>query len=544
LSPNKADVRPPELVTRSIPVADAGDLFDLVPCGLLHLSADFEILSANAYFLDLIGASRADLDSGIKLHRLLSVAGRIFLQTRLQQELALAGRLEELALDIVRADGVRVPVMLNAVQPSDADGQPGDIRIALWRAVSKRAYEAEVPKARKAAQEAVQVKADFLANVSHEIRTPLNGVIAVAGVLRRTALAPEQLEMVEVIQSSGAMLERLVSDILDLSKVQAGGLTLEVRPFDLMAEIGGVIDMARLRAREKGIGFHLDCAEGVEGRYLGDAVRLKQILGNLTANAIKFTEQGEVRLALTRTVDGRLELQVTDTGVGFDEEVGDTLFRRFQQADSGITRRFGGTGLGLSITKSLIDLMGGTITARSRLGEGSQFIASLPLAQLEAFSDLPMEAAPAAAPADVPVSLRILLVEDNPTNQRVVQMILAPFDIDLTLTENGALGVEAWRQGGYDLILMDMQMPVMDGLTAIAEIRKAERAEPHRGRTPIAMLSANAMEHHRQEAAQAGADLHLSKPITPERLLEGIDQALALAAAPAESQKETGQARA
>ncbi|MDP1616846.1 PAS domain-containing hybrid sensor histidine kinase/response regulator [Phenylobacterium sp.] len=529
-------------MTRSTSAAEADDLLDLLPCGLLQLSADLEILSANAYFLDLIGASPADLE-GMKLHRLLSVAGRIFLQTRLQQELALAGRLEELALDIIRTDGVRVPVMLNAVQPPDAHGQPGPIRIALWRAVSKRAYEAEVPKARLAAQEAVQVKADFLANVSHEIRTPLNGVIAVAGVLRRTPLTSEQQEMVDMIQSSGAMLERLVSDILDLSKVQAGGLTLEARPFDLMDEIGGVIDMARLRAREKGIGFHLDCGEGVEGRYLGDSVRLKQILGNLTANAIKFTEQGEVRLALARTADGRIELQVSDTGVGFDEEVGDTLFRRFQQADSGITRRFGGTGLGLSITKALVDLMGGTITARSRPGEGSHFTATLPLPQIETVL-APSREAPPPAPTDVSASPRILLVEDNPTNQRVVQMILAPFDIDLTMVENGALGVEAWRRGAFDLVLMDMQMPVMDGLTAIAEIRRIEQVEPHRGRTPVAMLSANAMEHHRQESIRAGADLHLSKPITPERLLAGIEQALALAAAPVGSPIETGQATA
>jgi CheY-like chemotaxis protein len=184
--------------------------------------------------------------------------------------------------------------------------------------------------------------------------------------------------------------------------------------------------------------------------------------------------------------------------------------------------------------------MGGTITARSRPGEGSRFVATLPLPQLEAF-DLPAETTPDAAPAEVQASLRILLVEDNPTNQRVVQMILAPFDIDLTPTDNGALGVEAWRQGGFDLVLMDMQMPVMDGLTAIAEIRKTERAEPHRGRTPIAMLSANAMEHHRQQAAQAGADLHLSKPITPERLLGGIEQALALAEAAHEHRDQAGQ---
>ena len=522
----------------SIPAAPRGDLSDLAPYGLVRLSPSFDILQANPYFLDLVGATQADIDAGLKLHQLLSVAGKIFLQTRLQQELALAGRLEELALDIVRRDRVRIPVLLNAVQRLNEEGRPGEIVMALGPAASKRAYEAEVPKARLAAQEAVQVKADFLANVSHEIRTPLNGVIAVAGVLGRTPLKADQREMVDLIQSSGAMLERLVSDILDLSKVQAGGLTLEARPFQLFEEFGGVIDMIRLRAREKGLDFHLDCPPDLDGRYMGDAVRLKQVLGNLTGNAIKFTEQGEVRLTVAKTAGG-LTFEVRDTGIGFDDEIGDTLFQRFQQADAGITRRFGGTGLGLSITKSLVDLMGGSIAVESRPGRGSRFTVTLPLEQIEAGPTAPAAGAPVLESDAADAPLRILLVEDNPTNQRVVQLILAPFDIAITVADNGALGLDAWRTGAFDLILMDMQMPVMDGLSAIIEIRRLEAQSPERPRTPIAMLSANAMDHHRQDAVRAGADLHLAKPITPERLLAGISAALDQGADPATKRETT-----
>ncbi|WP_133254280.1 ATP-binding protein [Phenylobacterium deserti] len=497
------------------------ELYDLAPCGLLKLDRNFVVLSANAYFYNMVGVT--DDSAPIKFQGLLSVAGRIFLQTRLQQELALSGRVEELALDLVRQDGERVPIMLNAVQEADRQGRPGAIHMALWRAAAKRAYEAEVPKARMAAEEAARVKADFLANISHEIRTPLNGVLGVAGVLARTELTARQREMVGMIQSSGGMLERIVSDILDLSKVQAGGLSLEAHPFDLQTEIGGVVEMTRLRADEKGLVFQLDAAPEVFGRYLGDAVRLKQVLGNLTSNAVKFTEQGEIRVTVTLGEAGELVFRVADTGIGFDEIVGDTLFRRFQQADAGITRKYGGTGLGLSISKSLVDLMGGTITARSKPGEGSTFEVRLPLPRVA--DEQPVTEAAHVGEADGPERLRILLVEDNPVNQRVVALILEQYGVELEVADNGALGLEAWRESDFDVVLMDMQMPVMDGLTAIQHMRELERTEQRR-RTPIAVLSANAMEHHRQQAVQAGADVHIAKPVTPQTLVEGVERAL------------------
>jgi len=482
------------------------------------LDADLRIESANAYFHALVGGTGI----GRRFHDHLSVAGRIYLQTRLQQELALSGRVEELALDLIRADDrVRVPVMLNATQDLDDQGRPGVIRMAVWRAVARRAYEAEVPRARLAAQAAAAAKQDFLANISHEIRTPLNGVIGIAGALRMTALAPEQLAMVDMIVSSGAILERLVSDVLDLSKAQAGALTLELRDVDLRVELDGVVETARLAAAGKGLVFNYEVAPDARLLRNCDSVRIRQVLGNLLSNAIKFTAEGAVTLTIQED-DDALVFIVEDQGIGFDETVGDTLFQRFHQADTSITRRYGGSGLGLSICKSLVEQMGGDIRGRSRPGEGSLFRVRLPLA--------PGAAAPADRVRtdgdDLLAPLRILLVEDNPTNQKVVELILAASGVDLAIVDDGQMGVEAWRANAWDLILMDMQMPVMDGLTAVRRIREEESATG-RPRTPIAMLSANAMPHHRQEGIDAGADVHIAKPITPGLLLAGIADAIA-----------------
>ena len=511
------------------PAPDLAALFESAPCGLLLLDRHFNVRHANAHFLDLAGLDRGALDGALSFSALLSVAGRIFLQTRLQQELALAGRVEELALDLVRPDGARVPVMLNAVQRPGDDGVPGDIQMSLWRAAAKRAYEAEVPKARLAAAEAAQVKSDFLANISHEIRTPLNGVIGAAAVLARTGLNVEQQSMVALIRASGETLTQLVSDVLDISKVQAGRLELEPVPFDLMAELGGVLEMARLQAAGKDLAFSAVCAPQARGRYLGDAVRLKQVLARITDNAVKFTHAGQVAVDIGLDPTGALAIQVRDTGIGFDEATAETLFQRFSQADTGATRQYGGAGLGLSIGKALVDLMGGTITARSTLGQGSVFTLTLPLPRLEAEPDAdpPPESDPDQA--DGP-ALRVLLVEDNPTNQKVVSLILGAFGVDLTIADNGRLGVDAWAAGAYDVVLMDLQMPVMDGLAAIREIRTLEAGAPAPRRTPIVVLSANAMDHHRREALDAGADIHVAKPVTPEALIQGIETAMAAAA--------------
>jgi PAS domain S-box-containing protein len=420
----------------------------------------------------------------------------------------------------------------------------GDYRILEWRAqrfedriyavardVTERvAEERALVDAKAAAETASQAKSDFLANMSHEIRTPLNGVIGIVDALSRTALTSEQAEMVGLIRQSGITLERLVSDVLDVSKIEAGQMTLEDRPFDLEEAFVSAAEVARQRAGDKGLAFRLERSPETRGVFRGDSVRIRQVLSNLLSNAIKFTGEGTVtlRVDLQPIADGeaRLSFEVEDSGVGFDADHAARLFERFNQADSSITRRFGGTGLGLSICHALVQMMGGTITAISEPGKGSRFTVTLPLVRAEANAVNHDRSAEASGLEATERPLRILLAEDHPTNRRVVELILDGHDVDLTMVEDGAQAVTAYAGGTFDLVLMDMQMPVMDGLTATRAIRALEAARLP-ARTPIVMLSANAMAEHRDQALDAGADLHLPKPITAETLLAGIQKALA-----------------
>jgi signal transduction histidine kinase/ActR/RegA family two-component response regulator len=415
--------------------------------------------------------------------------------------------------------------------------QEGELVYGVARDVTERiALEAEMKEARSAAEAANRAKSEFLANMSHEIRTPLNGVIGVAAALSQTNLSPQQLEMVDLILTSGQTLERIVSDVLDFSKIEAGRLEFELHTFDLRKEAGGLIELFRGRAEEKGLAFEAVYGPGAGGRFLGDVVRIKQVLGNLLSNAIKFTAEGGVRVAIevreaaASSRPAELLIEVQDTGVGFDEDFARRMFQRFNQADGSITRRFGGTGLGLSICKALVEMMGGEIEARSRPGKGSTFRAAIPLARAQE----PGVEDDSAALLDPAIllrrskagALRILLAEDHIINQRVVELILGPVGAYLVKVENGAEAVGAFGAGAFDLVLMDMQMPVMDGLAATRAIREMEQARPDHPRTPIIMLSANAMRQHAEEAIAAGADLHLAKPVTAASLLGAMTRML------------------
>jgi CheY-like chemotaxis protein/two-component sensor histidine kinase len=383
-------------------------------------------------------------------------------------------------------------------------------------------------QARDAAEAANRARGEFLANMSHEIRTPLNGVTGVAQVLARTSLAPDQKAMVDIIETSATTLERLLSDILDLARVDSGRIEIEAEPFDLAEAVRSTAALSEIRAREKGVGFELTLDAGAQGLVRGDAGRLKQILYNLLSNAVKFTRAGTITLRVgadDRSCPPIFTFAVADTGVGFDPACKGRLFSRFEQEDGSITRQFGGTGLGLAISRDLAELMGGRLEASSEPGRGAVFTLTLPMQRADGQSAGPeWEAAPAFVTGQEPRPLRVLLAEDHPINRKVVELMLASQGgVELTSVENGEEAVEAVAAGRFDLVLMDMQMPVMDGLTAIRLIRARRRAAgaPY---LPIFTLSANAMGEHVDASLNAGADRHLTKPITASVLLGALGE--------------------
>jgi signal transduction histidine kinase/ActR/RegA family two-component response regulator len=390
------------------------------------------------------------------------------------------------------------------------------------------------------AMEAATAKSAFLANMSHELRTPLNGVVAMASALQRTELSSAQHDMLGIIKVSAESLQILLSDILDLAKIEAGRIDLQSEPLAPAALARHVGALFREPSREKGLTFEIEADAPSQLLVLGDSVRLTQVLTNFCSNAVKFTAAGGVKLSVRSVQTGHVmsvRFDVTDSGIGMSADAKARIFERFSQGDGSITRRFGGTGLGLAISKQLVDLMGGRILVESHEGTGSTFslLMEAPLvdtmgpaqssdndAGVETFDPAPAPPFETSSSADLP---RLLLVEDHPTNRQVIQIILGDL-MTLDMACDGAQGLEAVQRSSYNLILMDMQMPVMDGLSATRAIRQFERAAG-RPRTPILMLSANALPEHVEAAAQAGADGHLSKPVTADKLLDAIDSTLA-----------------
>lgn len=435
----------------------------------------------------------------------------------------------------------------------------------------------ELVEARDAAQAANVLKSHFLANVSHEIRTPLNGVLAMTQVMELGPLEPEQREHLAVVRQSGEALMTVLNDVLDISKIEAGELLLDARAFDPAAAVRAAVAPCVAQGEAKGLRMRIEAAPGLAAR-VGDEARLGQIVVNLLSNAVKFTPAGEVRLRLCDVREEGVDVlavDVADTGVGIAPDVMPRLFQKFVQADSSTTRQFGGTGLGLAICRELASAMGGRVWAESTPGAGSVFRVRLPLACAPAIGTAaPGVGAVAATAADRPVhfdvapvapqpsgfrkptpsamtrpapgpsagslstggvrggsgrSLRVLAAEDNAVNRQVLASVLGVFGVEFELVEDGRQAVEAWARGRYDVILMDVQMPEMDGVAATRAIREAERASG-RVRTPIIALSANAMTHQVEQYLAAGMDRHVAKPIEISRLRAALEGAVARAA--------------
>jgi len=391
-----------------------------------------------------------------------------------------------------------------------------------------QALTQKLREALASAEDANRSKSQFLANMSHEIRTPLNGVLGMTQALWADNLTPAQRERVSIIHDSGRALLAVLNDLLDLSKIEAGHLELELIEFNMEEVAIGVGSVYTEMANRKGVSFSVDLSENVRGAWLGDSIRIRQILYNLVSNALKFTSHGDVKVRLETTDDGQLCISVIDTGVGIPADKVGKLFTNFYQTDSSNTRRFGGTGLGLAICRQLCELMGGAIGVESREGEGSTFWVTLPLKRVAqrdcALNPDRQEQVGGAEHAFIDVSeLRVLAAEDNASNQLVLRALMQAFNILPVIVDDGQEAVEAAKAQDFDIILMDIQMPTMDGIAATAAIRAWE-AERSRPRTPIVALSANAMTHQIQSYLAADMDGHVAKPIDIGRLAEVLER--------------------
>ncbi len=409
-------------------------------------------------------------------------------------------------------------------------------QIESWKEVVRKTNE-DLREARDVAEAANEAKSRWLANMSHEIRTPLNAILGFTQLLRNGAdegNEAQRHEFLETIHSSGQHLLQLVNDILDISKIEADRMVIEKAPCSPHDVLSEIISVLQVRATEKDLALKYDWRGQVPGSIVTDAARLRQIVINLVGNAIKFTETGGVQVEAwieLITDESQLVVRVTDSGIGIPDEQLESIFEAFQQADGSVTRRFGGTGLGLSISSRMAELLGGTLTVDSTPGEGSSFTLRIAAGAVEEAlpkhpttnESIPKAEKPTTTVKGKPdkMNAHVLVVDDGEINRKFVGFVLEKMGVSVAIATNGEEAIEAAKQNDFDLVLMDMQMPVKDGYTATRELRLAGYE------TPIIALTANAMQGDRKKCLDAGCNSYLSKPVDPQQLTETVTDAIA-----------------
>jgi len=494
-------------------------VIDTIPNAIFYKDTEGRHLGCNRAFVELVGMPR-DQIIGSDLRTLGGDAELVARAADSDRSLISGERRMDVYETTVRhPTGWVMRALMHKAAFRNTDGKVVGIVGAVTDISDRIAFEDELTRARDQAEAANRAKSEFLAVISHEIRTPMNGILGMAHLLLDTKLDAVQHEYAATIHSSGEALLTILNDILDFSRLEAGRTSVQDEVFDLPTALEGVVALMAPRAREKAVELSLDLAPDVPAALIGDVARLRQVLLNLVGNAVKFTEKGGVAVSvfLTGRREGKLLLRfdVRDTGVGIPAEARHLLFTSFSQADSSISRRFGGTGLGLAISKRLVELMGGEIGVESEIGRGSRFWFTLPFGPADGLPAIPHDGPPALAERP----LHVLLAEDNPVNRIVAERVLAKAGHRVTTAGNGVEAVAAVSDGSFDLVLMDVHMPEMDGFEATRRIRALPGPA---ARTPIIALTANVLAGDMERCVEAGMDGYLAKPFKPTELLATV----------------------
>ena len=498
------------------------DLYDNAPCGYLSSEPGGLIVRVNQTFLTWTGYRRDELVGRKRFHDLLTAGCRIFHETHYAPLLRMQGEVREIALDVVRADGRPLPVLINSVLRMDGAGQPLLTRTTIFNATDRKEYERELLRERQRAEQEAKTKADLISMISHEIRTPLNAIMGVAHLLGSTELSPPQQKYVRILRSSSESLLHLINDILDFSKIEAGKMVLEERPIQLRELVRGIVENLRVKAEEKGLDLAFRADEQLPDMVLGDPIKIGQVLTNLVGNAIKFTARGSVTVALgvreTAAAAAAIDFRVADTGIGIAPDRMAHIFDEFTQANYDIGLKYGGTGLGLSISKKLVEMHGSRIEVESELERGTTFSFTLRLRT-------PQAAEPVATVTDEEQrpslrGLRILVADDNEVNLLVLTGFLRKWEVDFDVVGNGRLVVERVQEQAYDLVLMDLRMPELDGYAATRQIRSLPNEKY--ARLPIFAVSASTRMGQQQDLDAAGFTEFVGKPISPDILYAKI----------------------
>jgi PAS domain S-box-containing protein len=489
----------------------AEDLYENAPCGYLSTLPNGTIIKVNKTFLNWIGYEAEELLHQKKFQDLLPIGGKMYYETHYNPLLQMQGFVNEVNFDIKGKQGKQLPVLINTTQLKGDDGQPLLNRTTVFNITDRKKYEQELLRAKKEAEEATKIKAEFLSTVSHEIRTPMNAIVSIANLLQEMKHTEEQGEYYRILKLSADNLLHLINDILDYSKIEAGRVELVERNISLKELVYSLIYSVSINAEEKGLEIKVDIDEQLPAYVIGDPIKILQVLTNLLSNAIKFTEKGYVSLKLQvqelKEKEVSVNFLIEDTGIGIPQDKLEKIFDEFTQANYEINLKYGGTGLGLTISKKILALYSSKLSVQSEVGKGTEFSFNLRLKIGENAAGSDSIAATQEASIN---GVRLLLVEDNPVNVLVVSKYLEKWGVVFDVAENGMEAVEKVIEQDYELVLMDLQMPQMDGYEATSRIRSM--AEKKYKQLPIIALSASNRFDYKERMEAAGINDFVSKP--------------------------------